>query len=251
MFEAQAKQAGFRLIGVDRPGMGLSDFQPERQILDWPDDVVALADALGIERFSVVGNSGGGLYAAACAYQIPKRLVSCGLVSSFAPLDSGADSVASSLKAIAWVGRYLPGLLGPLMWLSLGRYAADEEKARALIADQMLQNGPEPDKKLFRDNPAALVPFVAGFREAFRQGVNGPAYEGKLLTRPWGFRLEEISLDGIYLWHGELDDNAPISSARLMAARIPHCRATFYPNEGHGSTIGNHISEILSTLCGQ
>ncbi len=54
--------------------MGLSDFEPGRKILDWPNDVIQLADALEIDRFGVEGVSGGGPYAAACAYKIPDRL---------------------------------------------------------------------------------------------------------------------------------------------------------------------------------
>ena len=73
MVEEHARRLGVRLLAVDRPGYGLSDDLPGRTIPDWPDDVVALADALGLERFAVVGSSGGGPYAIACAARI--RLV--------------------------------------------------------------------------------------------------------------------------------------------------------------------------------
>ena len=63
-----------RLVTIDRPGMGFSTFKPGRRLLDWPSDVEELADALGIGRFAVIGVSGGGPYAAACAYGIPGRL---------------------------------------------------------------------------------------------------------------------------------------------------------------------------------
>jgi pimeloyl-ACP methyl ester carboxylesterase len=76
-----------RRIAIDRPGMGLSDFQPERKLLGWPDDVVELADRLGLDRFGVVGNSAGGPYAAACAYKIPARLTHVGIVSGVAPFE--------------------------------------------------------------------------------------------------------------------------------------------------------------------
>ncbi len=65
---------GVRLIGVDRPGYGLSDDKRGRTLLDWPDDVVTLADHLGLERFALLSISGGGAYAAACAWKIPERL---------------------------------------------------------------------------------------------------------------------------------------------------------------------------------
>ena len=75
-----ANELNARIIAVDRPGMGLSDFKRDRKILDWPDDVVELADILQIERFSVLGISGGGPYTFACAFKIPERLTRTAIV---------------------------------------------------------------------------------------------------------------------------------------------------------------------------
>ena len=80
-FAQQATHNGIRLIGIDRPGMGLSSYKAGRQFLDWPDDVVELADNLHIDRFAVARFSGGGPYALACAVKIPHRLLSCGIIS--------------------------------------------------------------------------------------------------------------------------------------------------------------------------
>ena len=77
----QAQKNNIRLIGVDRPGLGRSTYKAGRHFLDWPDDVVELADRLHINRFAVVGFSGGGPYALACAYKISNRLTACGVVS--------------------------------------------------------------------------------------------------------------------------------------------------------------------------
>ena len=79
--EKDIENLNIRLIGIDRPGIGLSDFKKNRTLLDWPDDVVELTDALGIDKFIVEGISGGGPYAAACAYKIPELLHSCGIIS--------------------------------------------------------------------------------------------------------------------------------------------------------------------------
>jgi pimeloyl-ACP methyl ester carboxylesterase len=75
------RKAGVCLIIPDRPGSGLSDFQPGRCILDWPADVTALADSLGIDRFAVADHSGGGSYVAACAHQIPQRITAAAIPS--------------------------------------------------------------------------------------------------------------------------------------------------------------------------
>src|SRR5512140_1859845 len=51
-----------RFIAPDRPGMGGSDFLPGRKMSDWPADVTALADGLHLDRFAILGISGGGPY---------------------------------------------------------------------------------------------------------------------------------------------------------------------------------------------
>ncbi|MBW2547908.1 MAG: hypothetical protein DRH23_06320 [Deltaproteobacteria bacterium] len=74
-----------RLIAPDRPGFGRSDFQPGRRLLDWPDDVSELAEALGLNRFAVLGVSGGGPATLACAWRIPERLTAVGPTNPVAP----------------------------------------------------------------------------------------------------------------------------------------------------------------------
>jgi pimeloyl-ACP methyl ester carboxylesterase len=78
--EGLAEKLNIRVIAPDRPGLGLSDFQPGPRIGDWPADVIALADDLGVARFAVLGYSGGGPYAASCALKIPERLTRVGIV---------------------------------------------------------------------------------------------------------------------------------------------------------------------------
>jgi pimeloyl-ACP methyl ester carboxylesterase len=53
-------RVGVHLICMDRPGYGLSTFQPGRRIVDWPEDILQLADFLGLDKFVVAGHSGGG-----------------------------------------------------------------------------------------------------------------------------------------------------------------------------------------------
>src|SRR6516165_2603800 len=67
-------EAGARLITYDRPGYGGSDRHAGRRVVDCVGDVVAIADALGLERFSVTGTSGGGPHALAVAASVPERI---------------------------------------------------------------------------------------------------------------------------------------------------------------------------------
>jgi len=241
-----AARAGVRLIGTDRPGMGLSDFQPGRRILDWPDDVVALADALGIERFAVEGISGGGPYAAACGYKIPDRLTACSIIAGMGPFELGTEGLMKSNRVVFFLSRRLPWLLRLLLWGTIGRHSQDEEKVEGGLS-MMMQELPEPDRDLFR-TPEMKKLLVKETCEAFRQGSKGPAYEGKLYTQSWGFKLEDITFDNVYLWHGGLDVNVPISMGRYMADMIPNCKAMFYQDDGHLSVAINHLDEIMAAV---
>ena len=101
-----AVRVGVRLIGIDRPGMGLSDFQPGRQILDWPDDVIELADALGLDHFSVVGVSGGGPYSASCAFKISDRLSACGIIAGTPPMNLASGDITRSNRVMNFVALF-------------------------------------------------------------------------------------------------------------------------------------------------
>src|SRR5690606_7341419 len=99
---------GARVITPDRPGYGLSDYLPGRRLVDFPDDVAQLADALGLERFAVFGVSAGGPYAAACAWKLPQRVTGAAVVSGPAPFDredayEGLDAAYTAMfRAARW-----------------------------------------------------------------------------------------------------------------------------------------------------
>jgi pimeloyl-ACP methyl ester carboxylesterase len=229
-----------RFIGIDRPGYGLSDFKPDRKFTDWPDDVTELADTLGIDRFSILGVSGGGPYAAACACKIPDRLDAVGIICGMGPVD-----VPALMQNMPWT--YRQGLR------LAGRFAEIATTAYAFPAI-FLRNYPErvlfilsgkvagPDKTALKNNELTAV-LSASFREAFRQSLRWPAEDVVLYSRPWGFRLQDIRIR-VHLWHGEKDWIVPPQMACYMARNIPDCRATFYPDEGHFSIILNRIKEI-------
>ncbi len=240
-----AAQAGLRLIGVDRPGMGLSSFQEGRHLLDWPDDVAALAQHLHIDRFAVVGFSGGGPYALACAYKMPDRLTACGIVAGMAPPEYDPTGMMARNRLFFFLARRSPWLLTPLMW-AMGRDAQQIKQAR----ESLVRSAPhmvEPDRACVLDPDVGEL-LAADMVEAFRQGARGPAYEGTLYGRSWGFRVEDIAFPTLFLWHGERDRNIPVAMGRAVADRLAHCQATYHVNEGHMSLIVNHATEIVAVL---
>jgi len=235
---------GVRLICVDRPGYGLSTFQPGRSLFDWPVDVAQLADARGIDRFAVAGHSGGGPHTLACAYALPDRLSAAVTLSGAGPADiPGATAGMTELNRLGCkLGQYVPWLLWRiLIWLVYRQRCADPGKAM----DRDTGHRPPADDALI-SQPAIREACLQSEREAFRGGLKGLAWDARLLVRPWGFRLEEIKTP-VFLWHGTDDDLTTIPMARYMAEKIPNCQIKICEGEAH-LLLFPHWEEILTQL---
>jgi pimeloyl-ACP methyl ester carboxylesterase len=244
--EAVTRDMGVRLICVDRPGYGASTFQVGRGFLDWPKDVSALADAVGIREFAVAGHSGGGPYALACACCLPDRVSAAAVLSGAGPVDTpGATEGLTPLHGLAFsIGRYSPWfLIRTLTWFFFRKAAADP--ARAIDIDA--RDRSSADEEVLKI-PGVRENCIESDIEAYRQGLRGFSWEVRLLTRPWGFALEEIRTP-VYLWHGTDDDFTTTGMARYMAAKIPDCRSYIYEHEGHMLLIPRW-KEILATTLG-
>ena len=190
-----AASAGARIIAVDRPGFGRSDFKPGRTLLDWPNDVVQLADALNIQRFAVMGYSGGGPYAAVCASSIPERLTAAGLVSSIAPLDS--PQITRGMQGMGHLffslDRHLPPLAKLGCWLMCTTWRHNPDLYfRSQING--LRNSEEAQTLL----PKMKAMMTADFMEAVRAGTQGITWDLEILSRPWGFHLHVITAMSSY-----------------------------------------------------
>jgi pimeloyl-ACP methyl ester carboxylesterase len=235
--------AGVHLILVDRPGYGLSDFQPDRRLLDWPDDVVQLADTLGLERFAVFGMSGGGPHAAACAYALPDRVSALGLVSSPGPVWDRPELRYS-----------LPPHRQPLIEVAV---RDPDEAARRLLDDcrrelEDLATRPEEDKGHGPDgevtaNPDVRARFRASLYETLARGPEGYAHDLFLLfVTPWGFTPEEITVPTL-IWHGDRDPAVPLGVGEFFDRTIPSSSLHVLPGEGH-LLLWSHAEEILASL---
>lgn len=240
---ALTASTGARIITVDRPGFGRSDFKAGRTLLDWPSDVLQLADALNIPRFAVMGYSGGGPYALACASRVPDRISAVGLVSSMAPLDN-----PDMIRSMHGMGH---------LFFSMDRHLPPLAKTGCRLICATWRGNPDLYYKSqingFRNSEEAeeLLPkmkpmLTADFAEAVRAGTQGVAWDLHILARPWGFHLHLISAD-VFLWHGESDTQAPMVMGKRLAGALPHCHATFFPREGHWA-IHSHWQEILTAL---
>lgn len=242
--DRSAARSNVRLIGIDRPGYGNSDFKPGRTLIDWPEDVVELADHLTLDRFKVMGISGGGPYAAACAYKIRHRLTAVGIGCGLGPINP-----AGVLAQMAWFNRFglkLAGIipsLTKLMFLPLAYFLRHHpEKVLAFIA----RRAKEPDRSVIQST-AVKQTMAASFRESMQRGPAGAAQDLMLYAKPWGFDLHDIRTR-IYLWHGEKDVIVPSAMGRHLAAALPDCRSVFFPQEGHFSLVVHQMDAFFRTL---
>jgi pimeloyl-ACP methyl ester carboxylesterase len=217
------------VIALDRPGYGLSDSQPGRAITDWPSDVAEAADQLGIARFSVAGASGGGPYALACAWRMPERVIRAAVISGVGPYQ-----VPGITRGMRWqnqvafrLGARLPVLARVLMRSMRRDITSRPQQTIEALARAMSS----ADAEIVR-RPDVRDILIADITEAFRQGIDGPAWDVVLFGRPWGFSLSEIEPE-VHLWQGEADTLVPQPMGRYQAEQIPHCHATFLPGEGH------------------
>ncbi len=240
-------KAGIRVIGIDRPGMGLSSFYANRTILDFVEDVMILADTLNIKSFSVLGTSAGAPYALACVYKIPHMIASCGLVSGLAPMKWDTSEINKRYRAFIFVAQKLPWLVEPFFWLLQGRYSQDISKTDRFLESVVFALD-DVDKKLLR-NAAIKNALLDTFRESYRNGAQGVAYDARLvLGESWGFRLDDIHFENIHLWHGEKDLAVPVSMAKSMANMIHNAKIKLYRNDGHLSLMFHQMDEILDTF---
>ena len=239
------RRAGVRVITPDRPGYGLSDSLPHRSALDWPADVVQLADHLGFERFAVTALSGGGLYALACAAAIPERLTEVVVVGCPAPLDRPGALGGMRLENV--IGLRVAGLAPWLFHAGAALLAGSVRRHPEVFLAEGTQGQPPADRH-WSKLPWVRADATGNLREAFRHGALGYAQDVALLMRPWGFDVERVE-SRVQLWHGDADRVIPIHHSRYLASVLPNATLRVCPDEGH-MLLWNHVAEILAAASG-
>ncbi|ADP70914.1 alpha/beta hydrolase fold protein [Rhodomicrobium vannielii ATCC 17100] len=241
--DAPARRLGLRLISPDRPGFGASDFQPGRKLVDWPGDVAALADRLGIGRFAVAGVSGGGPYAAACAALLPDRVMAAALVSPVGPM-CPPEGPANLPRGEAIFFRSMPHYtLAMTGVFSLSR-ALFKAAPDAMFRGLMRRAGPADAPILSRPEVKANV--LAGVIEGIRPGIRGVVQEFRIFSERWDIPFEAIEAPFL-LWQGLADRNVPVSAALHLGELVPQCRPVRVVGAGH-YWIFDHMEEVLGAL---
>jgi len=214
---------GIRRVSFDRPGWGESTRLAGRTVADIVPDVVAIADALGMDRFAVRGVSGGGPHALACAARLPDRVLRCQCVVSPAPYEAAQLDYFSGMTEgnVAAVHAALEGeaadraLCEDLAKTMLDQIAAGQ--SNLLPEDSQL---PESDQEMLRSHQ---VQFAAQLTDALARGVDGWVDDDLALMRPWGFEVGDIRVP-VWLQYGSDDALVPRQHGDWLASRIPGAR---------------------------
>jgi pimeloyl-ACP methyl ester carboxylesterase len=246
--DAAARELGIRLVAPDRPGFGRSSFVEGRRLADWPRDLAALADALGLARFRVVGVSGGGPYAIACGLQLRERIEAISLVCALGELrgDHPTDGMNAAAAASLQFYRRFPSIAHGTYLHAIGPFL---KRFPNVIFRILVGHAVAADRAVL-ERPEVRDAVLASYNEAFRAGAAGPTHELGLLTGPWGLEPAQLRLP-VQLWHGEADHTVPPAMGRRHASTIPGVEARFMPGEGHFSLIVRHMHDILASLAGR
>ncbi|MCV0403855.1 MAG: alpha/beta hydrolase [Chloroflexi bacterium] len=218
---AASDALNIRWIGYDRPGYGGSDPRPGRSIGSAAGDVAAIADALGIERFAVVGHSGGSPHALACAALLGERVSAVLAVATLAPFDA---------DGLDWFAGMGPAGQATLRAAASGREAKEAHEATAT----------ETDPGFVDADHAALEGAWSWFMTVVRPALErGPAPlidDDLAYVAPWEFDPSTI-VAPVMLLHGGLDLIAPVAHAEWLAARMPSATLRIVPEAGHISIL--------------
>lgn len=240
---AVADELGLRICAPDRPGIGRSDPRHLPRLADWADDAALVLDALGVGTVALIGVSGGGPFAAACAARLASRVRSLTLISPLGSPGWPTRGMATGERVSLEIARQLPGFGG---WF-LGRLAALARYSPGLFLRLAVSELPGVDRRAL-EQPGTRGEFLANYTEAFRQGSGGVAQDLRVLTRSWGFQLGAIRVP-TWVHHGDVDNTVPVRHAELFAAAIPGAQLRLHPGQGHFSIL-DAAREILGTVTG-
>ena len=246
-YDEAGKKLGVRVIGIDRPGFGISTYVKGYRIVDWPTDVTEFAETLGLDRFPVAGISSGSPYALACARFIPERLKGCAVVSGVPPLvvqDEKIDAGQFLMAEALLQGRLAKSL--PFATRAIYRYILWQIRKDPVKAIQQVKGHAASDIEILK-RPEVKQHFQDMIIESSRNGVRGPVDSIALELKGWGFSLSDISMK-INIWHGELDYMEFPAGAKYVASKLPNPNLHIVPNAGHLSLVVERAEDVLREL---
>lgn len=222
---------GVKLISYNRPGYGRSTRWEGRKVADAARDVEFLADYLGHKRFAVMGRSGGGPHALACAALLPHRVVRTAVLVSFAPpdaldLDWYREMVGSNVDA------YREATFDRDQLIETLRIRADRTLRNPSHLLDLLRTEMTATDARIVDEVAVHEQLLQNYHDALTDGPFGWIDDVFALRDDWGFKPESVQVP-VRLWHGEDDRFAPASHTQWLGDRIPGATLEVQPGAAH------------------
>ena len=239
---AMAAAGEVRVVGIERPGTGDSTPHIYANIRAYTADVDALLDALEIPACGVIGLSGGGPYALACAHSL-ERVQTCAVLGGVAPA-RGPEAMRGGVSTLARLAPVVGLFERPLgAALSLSIRAAHPLASPAF--DLFMKHSRPSDREVFAA-PGMKEMFLGDFLRASRSGLRSLIYDYLLFSREWGFALADIATP-VHFWHGDDDPFVSLEHGQAQARRVPNSSFTLQPGQSHlaGLAIADEVVEVL------
>ena len=208
---------------------------------DAANDVVAIANSLGLDRFAVWGISGGGPHALACAALLPDRVVAAASLASPAPYPaSGLDWLSGQGEDN--VAEWKASMAGPK---ELGRYLGPQRaqllKAKPMEIVQMWKSLiPPVDEAVFSGKLGQFL--ASNMKKALLHGYEGWKDDDLAFVSDWGFKPSDISVP-LLLWQGKNDKMVPYAHGQWLAEHIRGVDARLSPDDGHLTLFERRVPE--------
>lgn len=239
-----AEQAGIRLIGIDRPGIGSSTPHQYDTIAAFADDLRTIADTLGIDKMIVVGLSGGGPYTLACAAGLPDRVVAVGVLGGVAPT-CGPDAISGGAMTLGLRIAPVLRLGGTPLRLTASTLIRLSRPVASPVLGLYAMFSPQADRHLLT-RPEFKAMFLDDLLNGSRKQLAAPFCDVIIFARDWGFRLHEVKVP-VRWWHGDHDHIIPFAHGEHVVARLPDAELYHLPGESHLAGLGRG-EEILATM---
>ena len=235
----EAAGAGLLLIGIDRPGYGMSTPLPGRTIADWIPDAMAVADELGVDQFVAVGESTGGAYALAIAALVPDRLL--GVVACCSLTDMRCAEARATMSHPHCHALWDAPDRQSAMVAAIDAHGVEGSK---MTGDGLSEALAPSDVALFQ-GPLWAEQARAVFPAMFAQGQEGYTDDRLADSGGWdSFDVAEITCP-VTVLHGEMDRMCNVLNARHTAEIVPNAHLALFEELGHFSI----EAELVPTIC--
>ena len=228
--DKKAQEYGIRLIVLERPGLGRSDYVSGYNLLDFAADIERLANEKNIDQFGLIGWSSGGPPVLATAHQLPKRAkfaISISGYTNFGEFDEARELMKSYNLRGPELSEKRPRLFNQAVklvrWTDLTLPNFYMKMAEAEM--------PAADRTILEDKQTAEL-FIRNQQEALKQGTKGVIQDLEVQWAPWSFSLKDIQVP-VYIYQGKKDTFVPWKFGEHLANTIPGASLTLIPDAGH------------------